>query len=301
MTKINVSSSDLEDQHGSRILSEMEHARRFNFWMGKTLRPFIGDRVLEIGAGIGTLTNQFIPRERYVASDINPHYLRYLQSYSFGKPYLHVVKVDAGNREDFNGFEEKFDTALMINVLEHVPDEGVALRNLWSSLEAGGRAVILVPQHPSLYGSLDEVLLHRERYTAATLQSALTDAGFRIEKMFDFNRVSVPGWWLNGKVLRRKRFSRIQLKILDLVMPLLSRVDRLWPWRGLSLIAVGVKDEGQETQVEVAQSGRGQWVDSSVGGFKSPPPHPTNVTRGSKPTLSNGSASDRFQLTVLVS
>lgn len=232
----------LEDQYGSRILSELEHARRFNFWMGKTLRPFIGDRVLEIGAGIGTLTNQFIPRELYLASDINPHYLRYLQSYAVGKPYLHILNVDAGEPNHFSGLEESFDTALMINVLEHVPDEGLALRNLWSALETGGRALILVPQHPALYGTLDEVLQHRERYTPAKLEQALVEAGFRVEKIFDFNRVSVPGWWLNGKLLRRKRFSRVQLKMLDMVMPLLSRIDRLWPWSGLSIIGVGVKD-----------------------------------------------------------
>src|SRR5258705_1249897 len=177
-----------DDEYGSRILSELEYARRFNYWMGKTLRPFIGDRVLEIGAGIGTLTNQFIPRELYLASDINPHYIRYLQSYSYGKPYLHVLDVDAGKSEDFTGLAEKFDTALMINVLEHVPDEGLALRNLWSALEPGGRALILVPQHPALYGSLDEALQHRERYTPAKLESALKEANFRVEKVFDFNR-----------------------------------------------------------------------------------------------------------------
>lgn len=231
-----------EDEYGSRILSELEHARRFNYWMANTLRPFIGDRVLEIGAGIGTLTNQFIPREFYLASDINPHYIRYLQSYSFGKPYLHVLNVDAGEPKDFIGLEKTFDTAVMINVLEHVPDESVTLRNLFSALEPGGRALILVPQHPSLYGSLDKVLQHRERYTPAKLESALTEAGFRVEKIFDFNRVSVPGWWLNGKLLRRKRFSRIQLKMLDVAMPILSRIDRIWPWSGLSIIEVGVKD-----------------------------------------------------------
>src|SRR5258705_479578 len=178
----------LEDEYGSRILSELEYARRFNYWMGKTLRPFIGDRVLEIGAGIGTLTNQFIPRELYLASDINPHYIRYLQSYSYGKPYLHVLDVDAGQSEDFTGLAEKFDTAVMISVREHVPDEGLALRNLWSALEPGGRALILVPQHPTLYGTLDEALQHRERYTPAKLESALKEANFRVEKVFDFNR-----------------------------------------------------------------------------------------------------------------
>jgi SAM-dependent methyltransferase len=232
----------LEDEYGSRILSELEHARRFNSWMGKTLRPLIGNRVLEIGAGIGTLTNQFIPRELYVASDINPHYLRYLESYSVGKPYLHVLKVDAGEPEHFEGLEEKFDTAIMVNVLEHVADPKQTLENLWSALEPGGRAIILVPQHPSLFGSLDRVLHHRERYSPAILEQQLSSAGFRVERTFDFNRVSVPGWWLNGKALRRTRFSRVQLKILDLAMPFLRRIDRLWPWQGLSVIGVGVKD-----------------------------------------------------------
>src|SRR5438477_1187698 len=232
----------MEDEYGSRILAELEHARRFNNWLAKILRPFIGDRVLEIGAGIGTLTNQFIPRDLYLASDINPHYIRYLQSYSFGKPYLFVLNVDAGETEHFNGLEQKFDTALMINVLEHVADEKMALRNLWSAIERGGRAVILVPQHPKLFGTLDEVLQHRERYTAVKLECALTEAGFRVERIFDFNRASVPGWWLNGKLLRRTRFSRLQLKVFDMAIPILKRIDRVWPWKGLSLIGVGIKD-----------------------------------------------------------
>jgi len=232
----------MEDEYGSRILAELEHARRFNNWLAKILRPFIGDRVLEIGAGIGTLTNQFIPRDLYLASDINPHYIRYLQSYSFGKPYLFVLNVDAGETEHFNGLEQQFDTALMINVLEHVADEKMALRNLWSAIERGGRAVILVPQHPKLFGTLDEVLQHRERYTAVKLECALTEAGFRVERIFDFNRASVPGWWLNGKLLRRTRFSRLQLKVFDMAIPILKRIDRVWPWKGLSLIGVGIKD-----------------------------------------------------------
>jgi len=232
----------LEDEYGSRMLAELEHARRFNRWMGKTLRPYIGDRVLEIGAGIGNLTAQFIPRENYVASDINPHYLRYLQSYAFGKPYLNVLKINAESVEYFEGLGGKFDTVLMINVLEHVGDDAQTLRNIFGALTTGGRAIILVPQHPRIYGSLDKVLQHRERYTERRLNESLIDAGFRIEKIFDFNSVSVPGWWLNGRVLKRNRFSRVQLKSLDMLMPVLSRVDRFWPWSGLSLIAIAVKD-----------------------------------------------------------
>jgi glycosyltransferase involved in cell wall biosynthesis len=231
-----------EDAYGSHILVELERARRFNLWLADTLRPYVGERVLEIGAGIGTLTSQFIPRELYVASDINPDYLHYLWSYSFGKPYVRVMGIDAGKPDDFRGLREQFDTALMVNVLEHVPDENTALENLRSVLKPGGRALVLVPQHPGLYSSLDTVLEHRKRYTRADLESALARAGLRAVTIFDFNRFSVPGWWLNGRLLRRKRFSRIQLKIVDTALPLLKRVDRFWPWSGLSLIAVAVKE-----------------------------------------------------------
>jgi SAM-dependent methyltransferase len=230
-----------QDEYGSKILGDLQHARRFNNWMGDTLRPLVGGRVLEIGAGIGALTGQLIPRDLYVATDINPHYLHYLRSYAVGKPYLRVAKLDAGHREDFSALKEVFDTVLMINVLEHLPDEQIALENTRTALKTGGRAVILVPQHPGLYGSLDVALEHRERYTTQKLQLALERSRFRVERIFDFNRTAVPAWYLNGKILRRRGFSRIQLKVLELAMPIVRRLDRFWPWEGLSIIGIGVK------------------------------------------------------------
>ncbi len=230
-----------QDQYGSNILTDLTNARRFNKWMGDTLRPYLGDRVLEIGAGIGTLTGQFIPRDLYVASDINLNYLDYLRSYAVGKPYLRVLHVDANVPEDFASLEGQFDTALMVNVLEHVPDPVIALRNLYSALMPGGKAVILVPQHPALYGSLDEVLEHRERYTPEKLRGDLEAAGFQVQSMRDFNRTSVPSWFLNGRILKKTRFSRMQLKALEVMMPAIRHLDGAWPWGGMSLIAVGVK------------------------------------------------------------
>lgn len=230
-----------EDEYGSHILVELERARRFNIWLADTLRPFVGDRVLELGAGIGTLTGQLIPRELYVTSDVNPNYLHYLRSYSFGKPYLRVTEIDAGNPAHFRGLEEQFDTTVMVNVLEHLEDPQTGLRSLWSVLEPGGRLIMLVPQHPFLHGRLDEVLEHRKRFSASELKQSLLEAGFQIERIFDFNRFSVPGWWLNGKVLRREKFSKLELKIINTLMPLLRRIDKLWPWSGLSLIAIAVK------------------------------------------------------------
>jgi glycosyltransferase involved in cell wall biosynthesis len=230
-----------DDEYGSRILVELERTRHFNAWMADVLRPHLGDRVLEIGAGIGNLTSQFIPREFYVASDINPHYLRYLRSYAAGKPYLQVRKIDVEQPGDFAGLEGQVDTVVALNVIEHVPHPDKALRNLWTALAPGGRVVILVPQHPALYGTLDQGLGHYLRYTPDGLRALLTSAGFEVKEMFDFNRVSAPAWWLNGRVLKRQTFSRVQLKMFDAALPIFRRVDRAWPWTGISVIGIGVK------------------------------------------------------------
>ena len=242
VTRVSPGDDASRHDNGSHILTALYRARRFNLWMGDTLRPYLGQRILEVGAGIGSLTRQFIPRELYVASDVNPDYLRHLRAFADGKSYLRVMELDAGDRRCFRDLANRFDTVLMLNVLEHLPDEGASLGNVWSALSPGGRAIVLVPQHPALYGTLDAALAHRERYTEAGLRRALTGAGFRIETVFDFNRFSVPGWWVNGKVLRRRRFSRVQLALIDVLMPLLRRIDHLWPWGGISLVGVGVKD-----------------------------------------------------------
>ncbi len=231
------------DQYGSFILNDLQNARLFNQWMANELRPYIGDRVLELGAGIGNLTGQFIPRDLYLASDINETYLNYLRSYAQGKPYLRVEKIDAEETADFGAFKNCFDTVVMINLLEHLNNEAQALRNIFNVLGDDGKVVILVPQHPNLYGSLDEVLGHRERYTRIKLIGSLEKAGFTIEQVKDFNRISVPAWFLNAKILKKKNFSKFQLKVLEVILPVIKSVDRWLPWSGVSLIAIAHKGE----------------------------------------------------------
>ncbi len=229
------------DEYGSNILVSLSSVPNFNRWMGSVVRPHLGARVLEIGAGIGNMTRTLCPRDRYTASDLNPLYLDYLRT-SFGdRPYLDVKRVDLSDARDFEPLAGTYDTVVCLNVLEHIPDEEGALTNIRMALETGGKAIILVPQNPSLYGTLDEILGHERRYTRVSLHEALTKAGFTVETMFDFNRATTLPWWFNGKVLRRRHFGRLQLKILNLTVWLLRPLDKLLPWHGTSLVVVARK------------------------------------------------------------
>ena len=232
-----------KDEYGSEILTSLNRVQKFNAWMADVIKPFVGGKVLEIGAGIGNISLHLMPRTRYAATDINPHYLRYLASLAHGRPYLEVQELNLEDRQGFEKLSGAFDTVICLNVLEHVPDETVALTNMFSALQPGGRAIILVPRGKWLYSSLDRVLGHVKRYDRAELSALIGRAGFEVEEIQTFNRIGVPGWVLNGKVLRRKTFSRIQLKLLNTFLPLVRRLDFLFPWSGLSLVAVGRKPE----------------------------------------------------------
>ena len=235
------------DEYGSNILVELAGVPHFNRWMADALRDDIGARVLEVGAGPGNLSQQFIPRDRYTVSDINPHYLAYLRNFVENKPYMDVRRVDLSSAQDFEALRGQYDTVLCVNVLEHLEDESRGLRNISSALDEGGRALVLVPQNPRLYGTMDEVLGHVRRYTRESLRATLEKEGFIVEKIVDFNRATTPGWWWNGVVLRRKYFSKVQLKIVNHMTWLFRRLEAVIPWHGTSLIAVARKPRTIET------------------------------------------------------
>lgn len=75
------------------------------------------------------------------------------------------------------------------------------------------------------------------------LARELADAGFALVEQRFFNRAAVPGWWWNGRILKRRSFSRVQLKLFDLAVPVLRLVDRLLPWNGLGLVAIARRVE----------------------------------------------------------
>ena len=226
-----------------QTLQNMKRLHRYNRWIFSKFQPFLGRRVLEIGSGIGNITKFLLDRDLVIATDVEPKYLSLLKNI-FGKYKKFTVErlsIPGAEIERYRSYH--IDSVICFNVLEHIEQDKAALRNIYDLLEPGGRFLLLVPSHPWLYGSLDQHLGHHKRYRKRELRSMLEAMGFRVIYLRYFNRIGILGWFLNSKVLRRKRLSSLQLRIYNLFVPLF-KLETLFPLPfGTSLLAVGEKSE----------------------------------------------------------
>jgi SAM-dependent methyltransferase len=131
----------------------------------------------------------------------------------------------------------RHDFVLCQNVLEHIEDDGGAVKAMAQALRPGGRMALLVPAHALLYNSLDRAYGHHRRYERGGLQGLLEGAGMEVTSIYSFNLLGVPGWLLSG-LGGSAGLGSASLAAYDLLVaawrPLEERVRPPW---GLSLIA----------------------------------------------------------------
>src|SRR5713101_2194994 len=227
------------EPYGRAFLNNLTGTPQYLSWLARALRPYLGDTVLEIGAGIGNIAGRLMGRRlQYVVAERDPLYLHSLKNRFLRTPNVSVLKLDPEQADDFDSAGGPFDTVLCVNVLEYVMDPAAVIDSARRVLKPGGSILVLAPQGQSLYGTLDKTLGHLRRFTRRELLALLEQHGFRATKIYQLNKIGMPAWGLYGKVLHRKQISKVMLKAFDKTVWFWRRVDGLLPWRGLSLVIV---------------------------------------------------------------
>ncbi len=224
-------------------LEIMARANNYRNWMYRRVAPYVGARVLEVGAGIGNFTELLLGRELVVATDKFPLCVDYLRRRLGAQLKAAPLVLDLAAPPTAALKPYGFDTIICMNVLEHVEDDLRALRFMHEVLVAGGRAIILVPAFQFLYGTVDRAIEHHRRYTRKSLLPRMRAAGFDVEAAFYMNVVGMAGWFWNNRVRRTSEENPAQIALFDrFIAPWAERVERLLPPPfGLSLIAIGRK------------------------------------------------------------
>jgi SAM-dependent methyltransferase len=211
-------------------------------WLARVLRPHLRDTVLELGAGIGNVASHLMGRRvHYVVAEKDPLYLHSLRNRFLRTPNVSVLQLNPECPDDYQRVEGPFDTVLCVNVLEYVQDPAAVIHSAASILKPGGSFIILVPQSPALFNNLDKALGHRRRFSQPQLRALLEQNGLSVQGMQQMNKIATVGWWLSGNVLRRKRISKVMLKTFDKTVWFWRHFDGVFPWPGLSLVAVATK------------------------------------------------------------
>jgi SAM-dependent methyltransferase len=243
--------NDTDNTHeGYNTLIQMDQAPRYNAWLGRKLRPHLGQRVLEIGAGVGTITREIAPgRERVIALEADGFYVQRLRNLFRGSTVVQPLHAPVESTDWAALARERLDSVMLSNVLEHIQDDAAAVRQFRGVLSEGSRLVILVPALMALYGSIDEAIGHFRRYTPQTLSAVLESNGFEIESLEWLNLLGIPGWFFNSRVLRRRSVPALQVRLYDRLAPLLARLEanvRLPLGMSLLVVARAVPISGVE-------------------------------------------------------
>jgi cyclopropane fatty-acyl-phospholipid synthase-like methyltransferase len=232
-----------QDAFQAEDLAVMSEARRYAAHLFALMAPFIGSRVLEVGAGIGTMSQRLVEiADVVVGIEPNVACATRARAVMEGADRFQLIArhLEECDRAELNA--HRFDTIVCSNVLEHIQDDVHALamfRDIVASTT--GRVLIFVPASQAAYGSLDVAMGHHRRYTKPMLREKFQAAGLDLIALKYSNPIGLLGWLYNVRIKRATAHSLAQIRAFErFVAPWALPLERIvTPPLGLSLLAVG--------------------------------------------------------------
>jgi SAM-dependent methyltransferase len=215
-----------------------KHAANYNRWIYNQIAPFVGNRILDVGCAIGNITQFYADRELVVGVDVVPEELAVARE-RFADKNFEAFHMDVSSPALLQFRDRQLDTAVCLNVLEHVEDDIDALRKMRDTLQPGSHICLLVPCNKWLYGPMDEIDHHFRRYTRRELNAKLAEANLTVVRQNYFNFLGIAAWFVTNRIFRRSLAAPAQYSLYDSLVPLLSAVERvLPPPNGLSIVTI---------------------------------------------------------------
>lgn len=206
--------------------------------ISSTLKPC--DRVLEVGCGTGNVLRvleKAFPNCRLVGLELWFDGLRHARS----RCGAYLVQADIRN----SPFGKQFDVVGMFDVLEHLSEDQETLRLVHNALRPGGKLMLTVPAHQSLWSYFDEAARHYRRYSADGIRQHLEDVGFEVEFLTQFMACIFPIVWayrklgrLRGNTNSARELASEEFRLVPVVNRILKGLLHLeanWICRGHSL------------------------------------------------------------------
>lgn len=216
--------SQVEFAYQGSELELFEHATVWKGYWSAEIRPYIGAKVLEVGAGIGTNTQMLVQDSggEWLCLEPDADQCRAIEERIANGGIPKHVGVKCGTLADAEGLG-KFDTILYIDVLEHIEHDSAELALAADVLEAGGNIIVLSPAHNSLFSEFDRHVGHWRRYDKAMLREILPSE-LTIKKQFYLDSVGMLASYANKALLKSSLPTPAQINLWDKVMVRVSKL-----------------------------------------------------------------------------
>jgi SAM-dependent methyltransferase len=192
-------------QHTYPILYEVEESHWWHIGRRRIIAGFVNDicarvtdrrpRILDVGCGTGANLKMLSEFGDAQGVDVSPDALAFCRERG-----LQTVKLGAA--EDLPYEDGTFDLVTALDVVEHMDDDIVALREMRRVLRPGGRVLLFVPTFMWLWGVQDDVSHHRRRYRLSELRRIVTEAGFEVERTTYANITFLAPIFIMRKLMR---------------------------------------------------------------------------------------------------
>lgn len=178
--------------------SAISQAVNYNNWLVSIFVPYLGQKVLEVGighGGFGDILKQHGVAASYSGVDIDQSLVDHARLEHPENSYF-CADVCLDSLPEVIG--EKFDSILCANVIEHIPEDDKAIKNMLRLLKPGGHLLLFAPAFQSLYSDMDKLAGHYRRYTKKTfLQAVPEDFRKNVVRLDYFNAIGGLGWYVN--------------------------------------------------------------------------------------------------------
>ncbi len=216
-------------------LEAMSEATRYYQWLISKIKPYIGDNVVEVGAGSGSFSRQLLglsPKAVILVEPAKNMFKKLKETVKENKPKATTVTT---HNAYMNEVQEKVaktkpDTFIYVNVFEHIEDDVKELKMIKKMLKPGGHAIIFVPAHQALFSEFDESIGHYRRYDKKSVMELAKNAGMEIVKVEYMDMIGVVPWFASFKLLKRKKLTPSLIAKYDrFCVPVIRTVEDIVP------------------------------------------------------------------------
>lgn len=224
-------------------LDSLSTIKNYYSWILQEFQPFIGNRILEVGAGIGTFTSYILGVEgveKVFLLEPSGELMEHLKDTFRDNKKIEFISSQAEDIHPENIRDMNIDTVVFVNVLEHIENDADVLKKFSAGLKPGARILTFSPAFNLLYAHIDATAGHHRRYTKQEIRQKLESAGLKVIHLRYFNLLGFFTWFLFARLLKTNDFSKRGLKLYDSIIPFLQKLERLAPPPlGQSVVAIG--------------------------------------------------------------